>query len=187
MLSNAQTPELRNFLAKNFSPPDDHRNQGGDYRCKRDLLSALPPRFAAFIALAAPAHADALSDIKAAGKIRIAIDIGVPLFSYIDVNLQPAGSDVENRQDDRKDLGVQLELVQRSPNAARVPTIQTHKADILVGNLAITAERKKVVDFTVPYATLESLSPGPRPTRSRTTRTRRQAHRRPRARSTIRW
>ena len=42
-----------------------------------------------------------------------------------------------------------------------MPTIQTRKADILVANLGITAERKKAVDFSVPYATLNIIVAGP--------------------------
>ena len=44
------------------------------------------------------ALADQLDDIKKAGKIRIAIAMGTPLYSYADANMQPAGSDVETAQ-----------------------------------------------------------------------------------------
>jgi polar amino acid transport system substrate-binding protein len=49
----------------------------------------------AALLLAGVAHsamADQLDDIKKAGKIRVAIAMGTPLFSYADANLQPAGS-----------------------------------------------------------------------------------------------
>ncbi|QDC02411.1 transporter substrate-binding domain-containing protein [Mesorhizobium sp. 8] len=116
---------------------------------------------AAFVMAMPAARADALSDIKAAGKIRVATAMGVPLFAYVDAQLQPAGSDVETAKMIADSLGVKLELVQIT-NAARVPTIQAHKADILVANLAITPERKKAVDFTIPYATLDIIVAGPK-------------------------
>ena len=114
----------------------------------------------AFLALGGAAHADQLADIKKAGKIRVAVAMGVPLFAFVDGQLKPTGSDVETAKLIAKDLGVQLELVEIT-NAARVPTIQTRKADILVANLAITPERRQAVDFTVPYATLNIVVAGP--------------------------
>jgi len=111
---------------------------------------------AALVSVASVAHADALSDIKKRGSIRVATAIGVPLFAYLGPDLQPTGSDVETAKQIAHDLGVKLDLVQIT-NAARVPTIQAHKADILVANLAITAERAKAVDFSEPYATLEII------------------------------
>ena len=105
------------------------------------------------------ALADELADIRAAKKLRVAVPMGVPLFAFMDAGMQPTGSDVETGRLIAKALGVEMELVQIT-NAARVPIIQTRKADILVGNLAITPERAKVVDFTVPYATLDIIVAG---------------------------
>ena len=107
------------------------------------------------------ASAGELDQIKAAGKIRIAVAMGVPLFSYADANLQPAGSDVDTAKLLAKDLGVKLELVQIT-NAARIPTIQTGKADLAVANLSVTDERKKVIDFSTPYAALQTIVAAPK-------------------------
>lgn len=115
---------------------------------------------AAFMAIAAPASADSLADIKAAGKIRIAVVPGVPLFAYVDENLKLTGSDVEISRLIAEALGVEIEFVEIA-NAARVPTIQARTADILVGNLAITPQRKEVIDFTVPYSTLDIIVGAP--------------------------
>lgn len=106
------------------------------------------------------AFADQLADIRKAGKLRVAVAMGVPLFAFVDANIQPTGSDVETAKLIAKDLGVAFELIEIT-NAARVPTIQTRKADILVANLAITPERRQAVDFTVPYATLNIIVAGP--------------------------
>jgi polar amino acid transport system substrate-binding protein len=107
-----------------------------------------------------PAKADSLADIKAAGKVRIAVAMGVPLFAFVDKDLKPTGSDVETARMIAKSLGVDLELVEIT-NAARVPTIQARKADILVADLAITPERQKVIDFSIPYATLDIIVGAP--------------------------
>jgi polar amino acid transport system substrate-binding protein len=107
------------------------------------------------------AMADQLDDIKKAGKIRVAIAMGTPLFSYADANLQPTGSDVDTATALAKDLGVKLELVQIT-NAARVPTLQAQRADLVIADLSITPERAKVVDFSIPYAVITIIVGAPK-------------------------
>jgi polar amino acid transport system substrate-binding protein len=116
----------------------------------------------ATLVLAATAHAamaDQLDDIKKAGKIRIAVAMGTPLFSYADASMQPTGSDVDTAALLAKDLGVQFDMVSIT-NAARVPTLQANRADIVVADLSITPEREKVIDFSHPYAALTIIVAG---------------------------
>lgn len=115
---------------------------------------------AGLLALATTAHADVLDNIKKAGKVRIAVAMGIPEYSFVDENLQPTGSDVETAKLIAKDLGVKLELVEIT-NAARVPSVQTGKADMVVSSLGITEERKKAIDYSVPYATLAIVVAAP--------------------------
>ncbi|WP_250436516.1 MULTISPECIES: transporter substrate-binding domain-containing protein [unclassified Caballeronia] len=103
--------------------------------------------------------ADELDDIKKAGVVRVAIAIGTPLFSYADQNLKPAGSDVDTAAALAKDLGVKLELVQIT-NAARIPTLQAKRADLVISSLSVTPERAKVVDFSNPYAVISIIVGG---------------------------
>jgi len=128
---------------------------------KRVIPTILAAAIGLWLSLAPAAHADMLADIKAAGKIRVAVAIGVPLFAYLDDSLKPTGSDIETARLIAEDLGVELELLEIT-NAARVPTIQTRKADILVANLTITPQRLEVVDFSRPYATLDIIVAGPK-------------------------
>ena len=107
------------------------------------------------------ALADQLDDIKKAGVVRVAIAMGTPLFSYADENLKPAGSDVDTAAALAKDLGVKLELVQIT-NAARVPTLQAKRADLVIADLSITPERAKVVDFSIPYAVISIIVGAPK-------------------------
>jgi polar amino acid transport system substrate-binding protein len=107
------------------------------------------------------ALADQLDDIKKAGKIRIAIAMGTPLFSYADADLKPTGSDVETAQLLAKDLGVAMELVAVT-NAARIPTLQADKCDIVVADLSITPERAKVIDFSKPYGVISLIVGAPK-------------------------
>ena len=54
------------------------------------------------------ASADALDDIKKSGKIRIAIDLGVPPYGMTDDKMQPTGSDVETAKALAKDWGLRV-------------------------------------------------------------------------------
>jgi polar amino acid transport system substrate-binding protein len=113
------------------------------------------------IAAMGSARADLLDDIKAAKKIRIAIDLGVPPYGMTDGQMKPVGSDVETARLLAKDLGVELEIVQTT-GANRVPFLQTGKADIVISSLSVTPEREKVIDFSVPYAQILSVIAGPK-------------------------
>ena len=117
----------------------------------------------AFIAVAAMAnaHADLLDDIKAAKKIRIAIDLGTPPYGMTDGQMNATGSDVETARLLARDLGVELEIVQTT-GANRIPFLQTGKADIVVSSLSVTPERAQVIDFSVPYAQILSVVVGPK-------------------------
>ena len=74
----------------------------------------------------------------------------------IDANMKPTGSDVETAQLLAKDWGLELEFVQTT-GATRIPNLQTGKADIIISTLSVTPERAKVIDFSKPYAALQSV------------------------------
>lgn len=112
-------------------------------------------------AMAHAALADQLDDIRKAEKIRVAIAMGTPLYSFADANLQPAGSDVDTAKLLAQDLGVKLDIVSVT-NAARVPTLQANRADIVVADLSITPERAQVIDFSIPYAVISIIVGGPK-------------------------
>ena len=112
-------------------------------------------------AMAHAALADQLDDIRKAGKIRVAIAMGTPLYSFADANLQPAGSDVDTAKLLAQDLGVKLDIVSVT-NAARMPTLQANRADIVVADLSITPERAQVIDFSIPYAVISIIVGGPK-------------------------
>ena len=58
-------------------------------------MTALAIALAAMIGVSHVAQADELDDIKKAGKIRIAIDLGVPPYGMTDAQMKPTGLDVE--------------------------------------------------------------------------------------------
>src|SRR5882757_11345025 len=105
------------------------------------------------------ARADVLDDIKAARKIRIAIDLGLPPYGMTDDKMQPTGSDVETARLLAKDLGVEFELVPTT-GASRIPSLQSGKADVVISTLSVTPERAKVIDFSPAYAPLRTVLAG---------------------------
>lgn len=122
---------------------------------KRPILAILLAG-AALGGLATAAQADLLDDVMKAKKIRIATDLAIPPSGMMDSALKPTGSDVETAQLLAKDLGLELEFVQTT-GATRIPNVQTNKADVIVSTLSVTPERGKVIDFTKPYAALQSV------------------------------
>lgn len=101
-------------------------------------------------------RADMLDDITKAGKIRIATDLAIPPSGMIDSAMKPTGSDVETAELLAKDWGLQLEFIQTT-GATRIPNVQTNKADIIISTLSVTPDRAKVIDFSKPYAALQSV------------------------------
>jgi polar amino acid transport system substrate-binding protein len=112
-----------------------------------------------FVGAGASANADVLDDIKAAKKIRIAIDLGLPPYGMTDDKMQPTGSDVETGRLLAKDLGVEFEMVPTT-GASRIPSLQTGKADVVISTLSVTPERAKAIDFSVAYASLRTVVAG---------------------------
>src|SRR5471030_3239358 len=127
---------------------------------KRVLLGIAIAAVAA-MGVAHTASADALDDIKKAGKIRIAIDLGVPPYGMTDDKMAPSGSDVDTAKALAKDWGLEFELVPTT-GATRIPALQTGKADLVISTLSITADRAKVIDFSKGYAVLRTVIAAPK-------------------------
>lgn len=127
----------------------------------RKMMTAVAIAAVAMMGMAQMAHADALDDIKKSGKIRIAVDLGVPPYGMTDDKMQPTGSDIETAKLLAKDWGLQFEHVPTT-GASRIPSLQTGKADLVISTLSITPERAKVIDFSLGYAVLRTVIAAPK-------------------------
>lgn len=107
------------------------------------------------------AHADLLDDIMKAKKIRISTDMAIPPAGMMDSSMQPTGSDVETAKLLAKDWGLEIEWVPTT-GATRIPNVNTGKADVIISTLSVTPERAKVIDFSKPYAVLQSVVGAPK-------------------------
>lgn len=127
----------------------------------KKMMTAIAIAAVAMMGATHVAHADALDDIKKSGKIRIAVDLGVPPYGMTDDKMQPTGSDIETAKLLAKDWGLQFEHVPTT-GASRIPSLQTGKADLVISTLSITPERAKVIDFSLGYAVLRTVIAAPK-------------------------
>ncbi|MFM2402707.1 MAG: hypothetical protein RL223_587 [Pseudomonadota bacterium] len=127
---------------------------------RRSLLALM----AGSLTLGSPAtfaQQDTLAAIRAAKVLRVALEFGRPPWGFKDASLKMTGSDMEAAQLLAADLGVKLEIVEvTGPN--RIPFLQTGKADVVLSTFSITAERLKVIDFSVPYASAVQIVGAPK-------------------------
>lgn len=114
-----------------------------------------------FVAFAGMAQADQLEKIRSAGVLKVATSLSVQPYTYTDAQMQPTGSDVETARLMAEDLGVKLEIVGTTVSA-RIPTLISGKADVVISVLAKSPEREKVIDFSIPYSVNENVMIGPK-------------------------
>jgi len=77
--------------------------------------------------------------------------VDFPPYGTTNAKNEPDGYDADVAKLLAKDLGVKANIVPvTGPN--RIPFLLTNKVDVLVASLAVTPERAKQVDFSVPYA-----------------------------------
>ena len=101
---------------------------------------------------AGAAEARSLDDIIKAGTIRVGVNPNFPpMSSYSDTN-ELQGFDIDIGNKIATALGVKAEFVP-TETAQRVPFLVADRIDISLGALTRSAERAKLIDFTVPLHT----------------------------------
>ena len=96
------------------------------------------------------AKARTIEEIKKSGELRIAVFADKKPFGYVDNKGAYQGYDIELGNRLAKDLGVKPKYV--SVDAAnRAEFLISNKVDITLANFTVTDERKKQVDFALPY------------------------------------
>lgn len=93
---------------------------------------------------------DSLQRVKDAGEITFSMSGGYPPFNYYNDENQLVGFDIDVCQEVADRLGVEFKPV---PNewSGIIEGLRSGVYDAILGSMAITEERKKVVDFSVPY------------------------------------
>jgi polar amino acid transport system substrate-binding protein len=98
----------------------------------------------------AAAHADALSDIKAAGVLKVGVFEDFPPFSSVGSDMGLKGYDIDVARALAATLKVKLELVGVT-GQNRIPYLTEHRVDVLM-SVGKNPEREKVIAFTAAYA-----------------------------------
>jgi polar amino acid transport system substrate-binding protein len=91
-----------------------------------------------------------LNKIKKAGYIRIAMSPGYPPFSYYNTKKELVGFDVGVAKEISKRMGVEAKLVAVDWQDI-IGGLNKGYYDAILGSMAVTEERVKIVDFSVPY------------------------------------
>jgi polar amino acid transport system substrate-binding protein len=94
---------------------------------------------------------EGLDRILKSKELRVAVPVDYPPYGYVGPDMVPQGLDIDVANLMAKKLGVKLQLVPvTAPN--RVAYIQSGKADFTISSLGKTAEREKVVDYSIAYS-----------------------------------
>jgi polar amino acid transport system substrate-binding protein len=86
-------------------------------------------------------------------KLTVGVILSFPPFGSKDTSGKPIGYDVDLAKAVAKSLGVadkDLTLVDVTSDA-RIPSLETGKVDLVIGNFTRTLERAQKIDFTDPY------------------------------------
>ena len=106
----------------------------------------------AMLGLPVTASARTLDEIVASKKLVIGVNPTLPPLGIFNDKNEIDGFDVDIAKKLGEVLGVKTEIVQvGSPD--RIPFVSSGKIDAVLGAMTITAERQKVIDFTVPLHT----------------------------------
>jgi polar amino acid transport system substrate-binding protein len=108
-----------------------------------------------------------LEKIKKAKVIRISMSPGYPPFSYYNAKKEVVGFDVSVSREIAKRLGVELKVL-AVPWEEIINSLNAGESDAILGSMAITEERSKLVDFSVPYYYARSLVMVPKDSKIKT-------------------
>jgi polar amino acid transport system substrate-binding protein len=80
----------------------------------------------------------------------VGMDLSYPPFEMTDEHGKPAGVSVDLANSLGQSLGREVEI-QNLPFPGLIPSLQTHKIDLIISSMTATAERAKTIAFSEPY------------------------------------
>jgi polar amino acid transport system substrate-binding protein len=97
--------------------------------------------------------AGTLQDVKARGKLIVGVKTDYPPLGFLDKKGIHKGFDIDIAKALSKEIFGNEEAIQFVPVTSenRIGFLTSGKIDIIVATLTITEERKKQVDFSIPY------------------------------------
>jgi polar amino acid transport system substrate-binding protein len=124
------------------APPINFDNSGRNQTMTRKILSAVL-LFVAALSLSAGAFAEEKTYING-------IDFGFPPFGYVDKEGKPMGFDVESVNWIAEKMGFKVKHQPMDWDGI-IPALESKKIDLIASGMSATAERAKIVNFTIPY------------------------------------
>lgn len=108
---------------------------------------------AGLAASTAAAPGSALKAIEWRGAMIVGVKADFPPFGYIDERGQQVGFDIDLAHEVAAVmLGDPAKVKLRTVTSAnRIPMLLAHDVDVVMASMTITQERKKTIEFTVPY------------------------------------
>ncbi|MEV7004905.1 transporter substrate-binding domain-containing protein [Streptosporangium sp. NPDC051022] len=103
-------------------------------------------------ACSGPPGGDTLERVRAAGSLRVALTEANPPWNFLDGGTRPAGYDVDVAREVARRLNIARVEFIGVDFASFVGGVQAGRFDIVIAGQTITAERRKEVDFSRPYA-----------------------------------
>ena len=94
--------------------------------------------------------------VKSSKVLKIGFEGTYPPFNYLDDKQKYQGFDVDISNELAKRLGVKAEFVATKWDSL-IGGLKSDKFDIIIGQMTVTEERKKSVDFTDPYVVTGSV------------------------------
>lgn len=108
------------------------------------------------LAMASPAAADKLEDIKARGRLLVGVTESSPPFSFRKAGDGIVGYDVDLAGRVAKSLGITTEHVSII-NAERIPALQQDHVDLVAVGMTRSKKRAKDIDFSYAYLDLPHM------------------------------
>ncbi len=98
-------------------------------------------------------NAGTLQDVKARGKLIAGVKTDFPPFGFVDEKGVNKGFDVDMAKALAKGLFGKENAVEfvAVTSGNRIAFLTTNKIDIILASMTITEERKKVIDYSIPY------------------------------------
>ncbi len=101
-------------------------------------------------AVSQEASSDILKQVLERGTVRVGECMGLAPFGVYNANNEPEGYDIDIANELGSSLGVKVEIVNVDP-AARIPSLETGKVDVIFCDTTRTIDRLKRVSFTNTY------------------------------------
>ncbi|MUM78551.1 transporter substrate-binding domain-containing protein [Pseudodesulfovibrio sp. F-1] len=116
----------------------------------RMLAVAAAALFLLGLAACSDKEADSLERVRKAGEISFAMSGGYPPFNFYSENNELVGFDVDVAREVASRLGVALKPVTTEWSGI-IEGLRSGVYDGILGSMAVTEERLKVVNFSIPY------------------------------------